>query len=109
MESPSTPEEIRAFEQQCRDGLERAFRDHNSQHSGDPVWRIDVDDVKLEGTYPDTAVVVEGKDRDGRLFADRLAVWGPSSAFSRTPYGLDSNIGDILIDYLEAGTGGGAS
>jgi hypothetical protein len=99
---PPTPEEAAAFERKCRDLLEAEFRANNSHFSeGDRAHRVDFSEIRLEGSYPDTRVVVEGRTRWGSPFLDKWEIWGPDSQF-QTGLGLESSVGDILITYLES-------
>lgn len=101
-----SPDEASTFARKCRDLLAESFRAHDehvSQAGLSPALLTGVEEIRLEGVYPDTTVVVTGKTRAGGHFTDRLPIWGRDSWFLGESESLEKNVDDIRIRYVEAG------
>ena len=89
---PPRPIEARPVEEEVRDGLARAFFEGwvgTDPDSREKIQRpyirgVSVEEVRLEGTFPDTLVVVlfRAHDRPGILFGRRRRVWENDGTYS---------------------------
>jgi hypothetical protein len=98
--SPATslphPTDPRAFEEACLVILVRNLREDSAR----PAFLFEYRDAWLEGSYPDTVVMVRYVDRRDKLEKRyRTRLWETlDETESETPYELASQ---IMIDFIE--------
>lgn len=87
----------RAREEEIRAALETAFRSHNASmtEAGRPYAKANVDRVELRGSYPDTELVILGRNTAGKPIATEYPMWS-YEAFS---WDQDEGIGLLITSY----------
>lgn len=72
---PNAPgPEVEAYERRCLDEVRALFAEWRRSASGH------VRELRLEGSWPDTAVVIDYLDRRGEARVRRIAVWNENWA-----------------------------
>jgi hypothetical protein len=67
-----TPADREAYERDCLDQLRRAVEHSRGGH----YYFLDVTDLRLDGSYPETAIAIQWKDtRSGRAFEHSYNLW----------------------------------
>jgi hypothetical protein len=90
----------RAIEEERRAAVESEFhRFDAAMAKAEASVRANVDRVELEGSYPDTQLVIFGVSDSGEPIETREPLWGPESFFDQTDSREGVNV--LRTSYVE--------
>jgi hypothetical protein len=87
----------RAREEEIRAKLEAAFQAHDESmtRAGRPYAKANVDRVELRGSYPDTCLIIFGKNNAGEAIETEYPMW----AYESFSWDQDEGIGLLITSY----------